>query len=77
MQQAAMSFTQMLDLLRGRVVRHKRGRPLAEVAKDIGLGVDVVARFLRGGGLKTSQAEILEAWCGQQDAQTSVPTPPA
>ncbi len=62
-----MKITESIDLLRGRFVRLKKGRPFMLLSGEIGLDHTVLARFARGESMKTSQLQIIEVWCNREE----------
>lgn len=73
-----LGIRDLCDLLRGRVTQYRGKRNTRTLAGEIGIDERVLMRFLRGGGMKTSQLQLLETWCGcEAAAREATPTPPA
>lgn len=67
------SFATALDTLRGRLVRAKGFRPLADIAVEVGVSRPTLVSFLHGGTSTTATVLMVERWLDEYDVkQTEV-----
>lgn len=63
-----------LDALRGRLIRAKGVRPLADIAVEVGVSRPTLVAFLHGGTSTTTTLLMVERWLDEYDAkQTEAP----
>lgn len=62
-----MTVTESVDLLRGRYIRHLKGKDEHGVAHAIGVHRNTLLSFRHGASLKISTLQLIEAWCEHQE----------
>ena len=62
-----MSIVANLDQLRGRVLRLRQKRETARWAEDVGVHLNTLYRFLRGGSVHCDTLTKIEAWCDREE----------
>ncbi len=61
------AFAETLDILRGRFMRAKGARPLADVAKEVGVARPTLVTFLHGRTSTTLTILLVEKWLDKEE----------